>query len=80
MDGASDFSKEDIAHQLGGMFVDGQSTQGETNSICQVRDKWHNPSQGNARGFGDNQAFGDSNPRDLGVEERDVRGMEVERH
>ena len=36
--------------------------------------------KGNIRGLGNNHAFSDSNQGDLGVEERDVGGMEIERH
>ena len=33
VDEANDFNKEDDDHQTSGMFVDGQSTQGESDSI-----------------------------------------------
>ena len=44
VDEANDFNKEDDDHQTSGMFVDGQSTQGESNSICRTRDKWYDTS------------------------------------
>ena len=34
VDEANDFNKEDDDHQTSGMFVDGQSIQGESDSIC----------------------------------------------
>ena len=80
VDEANDFNKVDADHQFSGMFIDGQSTQGESYSICRTRDKRHDPSQSNARSSGDNQAHGNSNPGDLGVEEKDVGGMDVEGH
>ena len=80
VDEANDFNKEDADHQFSGMFIDGQSTWGESDSICRTRDKWHDPSLSNTRSSGNNQAHGDSNTGDLGVEERDVRGMDVEGH
>ena len=75
----SDFIKEEIGHQPGGMLVDGQPSQGENDPICRAQNKRHDRSQGNTRGLGDNHAFSDSNPGDLGVKERDVGRMEVER-
>ena len=36
VDEANDFNKEDVDHQTSGMFIDGQSTQGEKDSICRA--------------------------------------------
>ena len=80
VDEAKDHSKEGFANQPGGMLVDGQSAWSEDDSICQARDDWHDPNQGNSGRVGDNQAFGDSIPGEMGVEEGVVRGMEVEGH
>ena len=80
MDRAKDHNKEDIANQSGGMLVDGQSAQGENDSIYQAKDEWHDPNQGNSGRVRDNKAFGDPIPGDMGVKEGVVGGMEVERH
>ena len=80
VDEANDLSKKDADHQLSGSFFDGQSTRGGLDSICRTRDKRDDPCQSNSRSSGDNQTHGDSNPGDLGVEERAVGGMDVEGH
>ena len=79
VDGASDLRKEEIGQIPGGMLVDGQPSQGENDPVCRAHIKRNDCSQGNTRGLGNNHAFSDSNQGDLGVEERDVGGMEIER-
>ena len=80
VDGTKDHSKEGPAIQASGMLVDGQSAQSEDDLVCQARDEWHDPNQGISGRIGDNQAFGDSIPGEMGVEEGVVGRMEVERH
>ena len=80
IDRAKSHNKKEIANQSGGMLVDGQSTHGENDPICRTSDEWHGTDQGYSGGDGDNKAFGDSIPGDLGVEEGVVGVMEVERH
>ena len=80
VDGTKDHSKEGFANQPGGMLVDGQFARSEDDSVCRARDEWHDPNQDNTGRVGNNQAFSDSIPGDMGVEEGVVGGMEVERH
>ena len=80
IDRAKSRNKKEIVNQSGGMLVDGQSTHGENDPICRTSDEWHGTNQGYPGRDGDNKAFGDSIPRDLGVEEGVVGVMEVERH
>ena len=80
IDRAKSHNKKEIANQSGGMLVDGQSTHGENDSICRTSDEWHGTDQSYLGGDGDNKAFGDSIPGDLGVEEGVIGVMEVERH
>ena len=80
VDGGSDFRNEEIDQLPGGMLVDGQPSQGENDPVCQAQIQRNGCSQGNTRGLGNNHALSDSNQGDLGVEERDVGGMEIEKH
>lgn len=68
VDRANNHSQEDIASQPGGVCDDGQSAQGEDDSVCLTQDQWHNTSQSNPGGFGDNQACRDSFLGDMGAE------------
>uniref|UniRef100_A0A7N2KTI6 DUF4283 domain-containing protein n=1 Tax=Quercus lobata TaxID=97700 RepID=A0A7N2KTI6_QUELO len=80
VDGDSDFRNEEIDQLPGRMLVDGQPSQGENDPVCRAQIKRNDCSQGNTRGLGNNHALSDSNQGDLGVEERDVGGMEIEKH
>ena len=80
IDRAKSRNKKEIANQSGGMLVDRQSTRGENDPICRTSDEWHGTNQGYSGGDGDNKAFGDFIPGDLGVKEGVVGVMEVERH
>ena len=79
-DGASCHRKEDIAHQSGGMLVDGQPPRGENDHPCQSCDVGHGTNQDCPGRMGDHKALGDSVPRGLGVEEGANGAMEVEDH
>ena len=79
-DGTSSHRKKDIAHQSGGMLVDGQPSRGENDPLCRTCDDGHGTNQDCPGRIGDYKALSDSVPRGLGVEEGANGAMEVEGH
>ena len=80
MDTASDYYKEDLARQTGGMLDDGQPASGKNDPVRGAKDQWNNPDQGNARFFRGNQALNNFILGEVRVEDGASGSMEIERH